>query len=121
MTTQPLASSDLHSITIHHSYINVPGWFLKLSYRCNTSYECWIEKRGIIGEPIRKAKEVVQDILKESTGMALDQVAGENNKGGTSNDGNQARRFFKPESRDLIVACCLRCNTRTLSVYCINI
>ena len=52
-----------------------------------------------------QAKEAVQDMLKESTGMTLDQVAGANDKGGTSNDCTQAHWFFKPESRDFIVAC----------------
>ena len=87
--------SDQHSICILHSYINILIWFLKLIYRCHIAYECWIEKKTIIGEPIRRAKANVQKMLKESTGLVLDQVAGANDKTGTSNDGNQARRFFK--------------------------
>ena len=62
-----------------------------------------VEKSTIIGEPIRRAKTNVQKILKESTGLMLDQVAGANDKTGTSNDGNQARRFFKWETCDVIV------------------
>ena len=105
LTNQPLTSSDQHSITILHSYVNVLGWFLKVIYRCHASYECWIEKKTIEGEPIRRAKSVVRDMLKETTGLTLDQVAGANSRGGTTNDGNQARRFFKSESRDFVVAC----------------
>ena len=35
----------------------------------------------------------------------MDQRAGPNDKTGTSNDGNQARRFFKSETRNVIVDC----------------
>ena len=105
LTSEPLTFSDQHSICILHSYINILIWFLKLIYRCHIAYECWIEKKTIIGEPIRRAKANVQKMLKESTGLVLDQVAGANDKTGTSNDGNQARRFFKWETRDVIVNC----------------
>ena len=44
-------------------------------------------------------------MLKETTRMTLDQVACENDKGGTSIDGNQACRFFNQDSNDMVVAC----------------
>ena len=33
ITQEPLTTSDQHSITITHSYINVLGWMLKVLYR----------------------------------------------------------------------------------------
>lgn len=87
LTNKPLICSDQHSITILHSYINVLGWFLKLVYRFHISFEHWIEKSNIIGEPIRKSKLRVQNMPQDATGLNLDRVAGANNKGGTSNDG----------------------------------
>ena len=116
LTNEPLTSSDQHSITILHSYINVLGWFLKVIYRCHISYECWIEKNTINGEPIRRAKEIVQSMLKETTGMTLDQVAGANDKGGTSNDGNQARCFFLNLKVVIWLLLVLQKSTRTLYV-----
>ena len=53
---------------------------------------------------------------QESLGLNLDQVGGANDKGGTSNDGNQGRRFFKPESRDAIVACVAENYKDTVSI-----
>ena len=105
LTNIPLTSSDQHSITILHSFINVLGWFLKLLYRCHASYETWLERKTVIGEPIRRAKERVLTIIKNATGMTLDQVSGANDKSGTSNDGNQARRFFSQESSLVILSC----------------
>ena len=105
LTQKPITSSDQHSICILHSYLNVLGWFLKLLYRCNQSYECWMERKTIIGEHIRIGKANVQTILREERGLYLDQVSGANDKGGTSNDGNQARRFFHVDSADAVVSC----------------
>ena len=105
MTNRPMTHSDQHSITILHSYINVLGWFLKVLYRCHISYQCWIEKKTVLGLPLRRAKDRVQNILREKTGLVLDQVSGANDKTGTSNDGNQARRFFDINSRQTISDC----------------
>ena len=88
-----------------HSYLNVLKRFLKLLYRCNQTYECWIEKKTIIGEPIRVDKDRVQAFLFQERGLVLDKVGGANDKGGTSNDGNQARRFFHADSAGAIVEC----------------
>ena len=94
LTNKPLSTSSQHTITVTHSYINVLGWFLKLIYRCHDPYESWVEKRTIIGEPIRRAKERIQNIIQQKLGLRLDQVSTANDKGGTSNDGNQACRFL---------------------------
>ena len=105
LTQKPLTTSDQHSICILHSYLNVLKWFLKLLYRCNQTFESWIEKQTILGEPIRVGKERVQESLFQERGLVLDKVGGANDKGGTSNDGNQARRFFHADSADAIVGC----------------
>ena len=70
----------------------------------------WVleRKRTIIGEHIRNGKKKqknVQLLLREEKGLPLTQVSGANDKSGTSNDGNQARRFFSLNSVDAIVAC----------------
>ena len=93
LTQEPKTSSSLHSICVLHSYINVLGWFLKVLYRCESGYECWVEKSTVIGDPIRRSKERVQDKLRPA-GLVVDQVAGANAKTGTSNDGNTGRNFF---------------------------
>ena len=104
ITIEPKTTSDQHSICVLHSYINVLNWFLKLLYRCESSYEHWIEKQTIIGEPIRMSKERVQDKLRPA-GLVVDQVAGANAKTGTSNTGNTGRNFFKQKNREVIVSC----------------
>ena len=93
LTTKPLTTDNQHNKCINHSHINCLAWFMKLLYRCHTSYECWTERSTVIGEPIRRAKDPVQDIFKVQ-GLVLDQVGGANSKGGTSNDGNQASAIF---------------------------
>ena len=47
----------------------------------------------------------VQLLLREEKGFPLTQVSGANDKSGTSNDGNQARRFFSLNSVDAIITC----------------
>ena len=84
LTNKPLTTSDQHSFTILHSYINVLGWFMKVIYRCNAHHEYWIEEKSIDGQPIRDAKKTVQKDLKESLGLTLDQVSGANDKEGNS-------------------------------------
>ena len=104
LTNNPLTDSDQHHICVTHSYINVMSWFLKVLYRCNISFESWVEKSTVLGEPIRKAKVRVQNKL-ESVGIIVDRVSGANSKGGTSNDGNTARKFFTETYVDLIADC----------------
>ena len=103
-TSEPKTTSDQHSITVLHSYINVLGWFLKVLYRCESGYECWVEKQTVLGEPICRSKQGVQDMLRP-VGLIVDQVAGANAKNGTSNDGNTARMFFLMKNRDIITDC----------------
>ena len=67
-----VTNSDQHSITITHSYINTCTWYLKLLYRCYTDYKKWEEKSTSIGEPVRKAREVVRDVIRDETGLKLD-------------------------------------------------
>ena len=86
-----------------HSYINCLGWFLKLVYHCNI-YKSWIECSTILGEPIRRAKQRIQDIFREA-GLIIDQPSGANSKGSTSNDGNQAWRFFSQKLAAIVVSC----------------
>lgn len=80
------------------------SWFLKVVYRCHISYQSWVEKSTVLGEPIRQAKGRVQDKLR-NVGIIVDQVSGANSKSGTSNDGNTARKFFSETHADLIVEC----------------
>ena len=70
-------------------------WFIPY---LNNLYECWMEKKHI-----RIGKLNVQTILREVRGLYLDQVSGANDN--TSNDGNQARRFFHVDSADAVVFC----------------
>ena len=53
MTSAPIKKSDQQSMCFWNSYFNILGWFRKVLYRCNQSYECCIEKKAIIGEDIR--------------------------------------------------------------------
>ena len=104
LTNQPLTDSDQHHVCVTHSYINVMSWFLKVLYRSNISYESWVEKSTVLGEPIRRAKVRVQDKLR-LVGLIVDQVSGANSKTGTTNDGNTARDFFSETHADEIVDC----------------
>lgn len=51
--------------------------------------------------------EIVKNktILRGEREFALDQVSGENDKGGISNDVNQEKRFFRNDSVDATIAC----------------
>lgn len=97
ITKCPLTTSDQHSITITHSYINVTTWFLKVLYRLNSEYFVWTESQTVLGEHIRKGKERVFDGILSDTGLCLDVVCSGGAKGGTSTDGKQGRRFFSEE------------------------
>ena len=44
-------------------------------------------------------------MIQQNLGLRLDQVSTANAKGGTSNDGNQARQFFSTKSKDVIIDC----------------
>ena len=83
LTQKPLTSPGQHSICILHSYMTVLCWLFRVLYHCNQSYECWIKKQTIIGKQIQIGKK----------GLVLDQLSAANDKGSTSSDGNQARRF----------------------------
>ena len=100
VTQQPLTSSDQTSITVTHAYINCTSWFLKVIYRCHAKHHCWIEKSDRRGDPIRRSRDRVLDILHKETGLYLDKVDS-SGKGGTSTNGNQGRRFFSEE----VIAC----------------
>ena len=104
ITNEALTTSEQHSICITHSYINILGWMLKVLYRCNCSYECWMEKSTVIGEPIRRSKNRVKEIFKIE-GLVVDAVGGANAKTGTSNDGNTGRKFFEQRNQSLVVSC----------------
>jgi hypothetical protein len=82
ITAEPKTTSSQHSICITHSYINVLGWIMKVLYRCNCSYECWIEKKTCLGDHIRKSKEKVQTMIKDGLGLVIDKVGGLNAKTG---------------------------------------
>ena len=105
LTAKPI-TSDKHSVTITHSYINGTGWFLKVLYRCHIDYRSWIEYADPRGEPIRRAKERVLDAIEQNHGLVLDRCAAGGEKPGTSTTGNQGRRFFSEEVvntiRDLV-------------------
>ena len=90
LTEEPLTMSNQHHICITHSRINVMTWFLKVLCSCLISFESWIEKSTVLGEPICKSKDRVRGIL-ENVGLIVDQVSGANAKTGTSNDGNRAQ------------------------------
>ena len=104
ITLEPNTSSDQHSICVLHSYINVLGWILKVIYRCESCYEHWEEKKTVLGEPIRRSKERVQETLRQA-GLVVDKVAGANAKTGTSNTGNTARNFFKQKNQGVVMSC----------------
>ena len=104
LTNQPLTDSDQHHICVTHSYINVMTWFLKVVYRCHISYESWVEKATVLGDPIRKAKKRVQAKLR-MVGLFVEEVSSGNASTGTSNSGNTARDFFSETHRDIIVDC----------------
>ena len=91
ITQEPITDSDQHFLTITHSYINVTKWFLKYVYRLNAEDFVWVEKKTVIGEHIRKAKERVFKMIVEDTGLVLDVVCSGGAKGGTSTDGKQGR------------------------------
>ena len=55
LTQKPLTTSDQHSITITHSYINITTWFLKLLYRLNQEYFVWREKKTVLGDILAKS------------------------------------------------------------------
>ena len=97
LTAKPITSSDQHSVTITHAYINGTGWFLKFLYRCHIDYRSWIEHSDPRGEPIRRSKERVLKHLEENHGLILDRCAAGGEKTGTSTTGNQGRRFFSEE------------------------
>ena len=97
--------SSQHSICITHSYINITNWMLKLIYRIEAEYVVWNEKKTIIGEPIRKAKERVLPEIKENSGLDLDVVCNAGEKGGTSTDGNAGRVFQRRICKHLESTC----------------
>ena len=96
LTKQPLTTSDQHSITITHSYINVTSWFLKILYRINSETFIWEESKEVV-EPIREGKKKVFQMIVEQTGMILDVVCSGGAKGGTATDATQGRRFHSEE------------------------
>ena len=51
----------------------------------------------MLGEPIRRGREIVLNIIQEDTGLLLDSVSTGGGKGGTTTDGKQGRRFFSEE------------------------
>ena len=104
LTEEPLTTSNQHHICITHPYINVMTWFLKVLYRCHISFESWIEKSTVLGEPIRKSKDRVRDRL-ENVGLIVDKVSRANAKTGTSNDCKTARNFFSQTHVYVIVGC----------------
>ena len=104
ITNKAKTTSDQHSICVLHSYINVLNWFLKVLYRCESGYESWVEKKTVLGEPIRRSKERVKEKLRPA-GLVVDQVAGANAKTGTSNTGNTGRDFFLMKNQAIVVSC----------------
>lgn len=108
LTKKPITNSSQKCITITHSYINGTTWFLKLLYRCNIDYRNWVEKSGPLGEPIRKAKKRVLDIIQTQTGLYLDSCNKAGGHGGTSTNGPQGRRFFSEELVPVLPMLCDR-------------
>ena len=104
LTTEPKTTSNQHSITVLHSYINVLGWFLEVLYHCECGYECWVEKKTVLGEHIRTSKGRVQETLRPA-GLVVDKVGGAHAKTGTSNDGNTGLNFFLQKNREVVAAC----------------
>ena len=102
VTKEPISTSDQESITITHSYINGCTWYLKLLYRSYADYQKWEEKSTVIGEPLRKARKLVRDAIRDATGLKLDYVNSAGAKTGTSTTGEQARRFFSDKSLPII-------------------
>ena len=71
-------------------------------YRCYADYQRWDESATILGEPIRKARDIVRDSINNKTGLKLDYVNSAGAKGGTSTTGEQARVFFADKSHPVI-------------------
>ena len=89
---------------LYHQTTIVLQWFIKFLYRCECAFECWIEKKTVLGEHIRQCKERVQMNLR-SAGLVIDQVVDANAKTSAPNDGNTARKFFLQKNQVLIVDC----------------
>lgn len=105
LTQKPITTSNQHSITVTHSYINGTSWFIKLLARLKREFFVWVEKKTVLGEHIRLGKEEVLQTILEDTGMPLERVSGSNSKGGTSTDGNSGRRFFSEELVESLKKC----------------
>ena len=77
---------------------------MKLLYRINAEEFVWAEKSTYLGDPIRRGKARVLDILF-GYGYHVDQVAGSTSKGGTATTGNEGRRFFSEKAVPIISEC----------------
>ena len=62
----------------------------------------WIERSDPRGDKIRRSKIKVVERIQEKTGLVLDQVNKAGEKGGTTTNGPQGRRFFSEETIDVI-------------------
>ena len=104
VTKEAISDSDQHLITITHSYINGCTWYMEMLYHCYADYQRWEEKSTALGEPIRRAKEIVRDSIHDETGLKLDYVNSAGAKGGTSTTGEQLRAFFTDKCHPVINA-----------------
>ena len=93
--TQPLTTSNQHSICITHSYINITEWFVKILERLNADWLHWIEKSTCYGDHIRAGRERVKELIENGLGLRVAQVGNATAKTGGSTDGNTGRLFFK--------------------------
>ena len=89
---------------MHHTLISTSWWGSSRSFTGVISFESWIEKSTVLGEPIHKSKDRVRDRL-ENICMIIDKVSGANAKTSTNNNGNTARNFFSQTQVDVMVGC----------------
>ena len=106
LTRKPLTVVDLNVIPVLHAKIRLLEWFLQLLYRIVGKVQKW--GVGIkIGEAGKKrleqAKTRVQKILEEKIGIRVDQPD-PYGRGGSTNTGNLAVRFFSESARDAVVS-----------------
>ena len=104
-TRKPITTSDLYSITITHSWINITNWFIKILARLNAEYKVWELKSTIYGDHIRAGTTRVQDIIYSESGRRLSQVSGPLQKSGGSTQGNDGRVFFTLQFLPIILKC----------------
>jgi hypothetical protein len=97
VTQKPLTGQDFHlAPRCLHFRLRVFSWFLKFLYRLLAKVLIWKKKHLTEKqhENVKKWKKKVIDTAKEITGILMDTPT---SKGGTTDTGNTAWRFFSPD------------------------